>query len=81
MQNKYIPVSCVLYDELELLAMRNITVTIEFQSGESIATTSGIIRDLYTDEAHVEYLSLSNGLILRLDALVQVNGKPVPGYC
>lgn len=81
MQNKYIPVSCALYDQLELLAMRKIRVQLGYESEHILSFTEGIIQDIYTGENHVEFLKLNNGMVIRLDQLKTLNGEPVPNFC
>ncbi|MEZ4775044.1 MAG: hypothetical protein R3D00_17805 [Bacteroidia bacterium] len=81
MQNKYIPVSCALYDQLELLAMRKTRIQLGYESEHMLSFTEGVIQDLYTDEDHVEFLKFTDGQVIRLDKLKVLNGEPVPNYC
>ncbi|MDX2247623.1 MAG: hypothetical protein SF052_12640 [Bacteroidia bacterium] len=81
MQNKYIPVSCVLYDQLELFALRKTRIHLGFKQNDPMAFAEGIILDIYTDLDHVEYLRLSDGQTFRLDAIQTLNGEAVPNHC
>ena len=77
---KYIPINCDFYDELEALATIGKKVQMVFMDGASKVETQGTIRDLYTRES-VEYMKLDTGLVIRLDKLVEIDGKFPPGFC
>lgn len=76
----YKPIDCNFYDELEALATRRKPVKISYMNEEVVKTVYGIISNLYV-ENKVEYMSLSGGEIIRLDTLIEVDGKFVPGIC
>ncbi|MFN2458206.1 MAG: hypothetical protein ABR502_08405 [Chitinophagaceae bacterium] len=77
----YKPVNCDFYDELEALATMNKTCDIKFKGdNEAISSLRGRIADLYTEE-HVEYLKTDSGVEIRLDKLVEVDGKKSADYC
>ena len=76
----YTPVNCNFYDELEALATLGKRCEIIFLNEEGRVTLTGIIKDLYTRDG-VEYLRMDSGLVIRLDKLVQVDGKIPSNYC
>ena len=76
----YIPINCNFYDELEALATLGKKCDILFLREEARVTLTGVIKDLYTREG-VEYLKMDSGLEIRLDKLVQVDGKIPSNYC
>lgn len=78
----YVPINCSYYDELEALATLKQAVEIVFRGpdGNSTQTTHGVILTFYI-EAGVEYLRMKDGLAIRLDHLVQVDGKPARLVC
>lgn len=55
-------------------------VKIIYLSEDKTHTVYDIIQDLYTKE-HIEYMVLASGLTIRLDQLLEVDGKLVPGIC
>ncbi|RAJ06742.1 Rho-binding antiterminator [Chitinophaga skermanii] len=78
LKNTYIPIDCNYYDRLEAWATLqthcNILYTNEQGNPVEIA---GIIQDLFIVEK-VEYMQLTSGEKIRLDALVSVNNIPLP---
>ena len=81
MKEKYIPISCAFYDELELWALRKTNCKIVYLNDTNERQTiEGVIENLFTKEK-VEFLLLKNGFQLRLDQLVTVNDKPLPDVC
>lgn len=81
MEDKYLPVSCAFYDQLELLAMRRSKVSLIYELNEKPIRTEGIIEDVYSAEDRVEYLRLSSGEVIRLDHINQLNDTNIPDYC
>ena len=81
MQEKYQPINCHFYDELELLAMRKKNCLIVYldDAGTSLEKTTIILDFKIIDAA--EYMLLADGSKLRLDRLVSVDGKVLKGYC
>ncbi len=77
---KYTPIDCNYYDELEALCTLRKQVKIVYLKNEAPQVVFDVINDLYTKE-HVEYMVLAGGLTLRLDCLIEVDGKLVPGIC
>ncbi|MEM9835539.1 MAG: hypothetical protein AAF828_03500 [Bacteroidota bacterium] len=74
----YQPISCDFYDVLEANAVRRIKSVVVYQAEDEVQTVSDvIITDLQTRNKE-EFVYLSNGLELRLDQLISVNGL-VPG--
>ena len=81
MKMSYQPIDCHYYDRLEAWATRRtpcLLVFLDEEGGQQ--EVSGLIADLYTVNK-AEYLRMDNGLTLRLDRLLSVNGIPVPGQC
>ena len=75
----YIPIDCNFYDILEANATRRRFVRIQYFSEiQEFLTVDAIIKDLYVREK-VEFMLLSTGVEIRLDRLVSVDGKMVPG--
>ena len=81
MKEKYIPISCDFYDELELWAIRKTNCKFVYLNDTNERQTiEGVIENLFAKEK-IEYLLLENGFQLRLDRLVSVNDKPMPNVC
>lgn len=82
MQNTYQPIDCNFYDRLEAWATQKIIVKIQFkESGNNIIKEiDAQIKDLWV-ENKVEFALLSNGLKLRLDDLIAVNGILLGDAC
>ena len=79
--NNYTPISCSFYDELEALATLKEMVVIEYYNDANLATNAvGRIVNLYTKQKQ-EFVELSNGITIRLDKLIAVNGKVAKNYC
>ncbi len=78
---KYTPISCDLYDQLEIAAMRNSVCKLEIGSQAEVRKTiEARIEDLFVREK-VEYAKLSTGATIRLDELVRMNGIPFGASC
>ena len=81
MDNQYVPINCSYYDELEILAMHKQACTIEyFDDEQTTKSADGVIADVFSKEKQ-EFLKLDSGEVIRLDRLISVNGKPLPGQC
>lgn len=80
-KTKYQPINCSYYDELEAIATLRKKVEVEYYSKNKPVVINGVgIKDLYTREKE-EFVVLSSGLTIRLDHLIQVDGKPVVLDC
>lgn len=83
MKQKYQPINCNFYDELEILAMRGQSCSIlywkDLNLQEQLETTDTIITIKIIDKA--EFLILKEGTPIRLDQLISVDGKELKGYC
>jgi Rho-binding antiterminator len=78
---KYQPISCDFYDELELLAIRKTVAKIIIRNdANEIEEIQNSIKTLYTKNKE-EFLVLDNGKEIRLDKLVSVNGIELKNYC
>jgi Rho-binding antiterminator len=77
----YIPINCDFYDELEALATLKKPAEIVFitENGGKL-TVKAVITDLFIRDK-VEFMSLDNGLEIRLDKLLSVDGKEPNTYC
>ena len=79
--NKYTPINCSYYDELEAIATLRKSVEITYYENEAPSTLENVqIKNLYTKNKE-EFVVLSNGLTLRLDYLISVDGKAVIYGC
>lgn len=77
----YQPIDCDYYDRLEAWATMHTVCLLVFRDEQGVEqTVSGRIEDLYALNK-VEYLRMDNGLLIRLDQLLSVNGTPLPGAC
>ena len=76
----YKPVNCDFYDELEALATLKKESEIVFRAdNEAKSVIRGRILDLYTRD-RVEYMKLNNGLEIRLDRIIEIDGKKRKDY-
>ncbi|MGB0522713.1 MAG: hypothetical protein ACPGJS_07120 [Flammeovirgaceae bacterium] len=73
----YIPISCSIYDKLEHFATLGKTSEIVYVNAlNNTETVFDKISNLITKDK-VEYLITENGLTVRLDDLIRVNGEEV----
>jgi len=81
MKSKYQPINCHFYDELELLAMRRKACSILFldSNEQQQEINDTILTFKIVDKA--EYVILKNNDPIRLDRLVEVDGKVLKGFC
>ena len=78
---KYQPISCDFYDELELLAMRQQEADLLLHDGHgSEERIRSVIKNLYTRNKE-EFMLLRDGSEIRLDRIISVNGKAMKNYC
>jgi Rho-binding antiterminator len=76
---KYQPIDCNFYDILESLATRQRYARIQyFTELHEFQTKDAVIKDFFIKE-EFEFMSLADGSEIRLDRLVSVDGKFVPG--
>lgn len=78
--DKYVPIACHFYDELEALAVKKIACRIVYLEENEQKEIEGKIVDFITKNKE-EFLLLDNGFKLRLDYLVEINGKKPPKTC
>jgi len=78
----YTPINCSFYDELEALATKHQSCTLVYRIEPDTPpiTYQGTIKDLYIRDK-MEYLQLTDGFELRLDALLSVDNKEMRNYC
>lgn len=77
-QKKYTPVSCALYDELELYSSRQKSLHLVLFSGEELEV---LIHDVKTVNNLGEFLITADGREIRLDEISQCNGKSFNEIC
>jgi Rho-binding antiterminator len=74
----YKPIDCDYYDELALMATKRKKVEIKYKEDDGAdQRTEGVISTMETRD-HEEFLILENGSEIRLDRLIEVDGKPLP---
>ena len=78
MNTHYSPIDCDFYDVLEEAStLRQHCEIVYVASEQSEATVRGYITNLYAESGE-EFLVMNDFVHLRLDALVSLNGKPIP---
>jgi Rho-binding antiterminator len=77
---KYKNISCSYYDQLEAYATKQTQCLVIYYADDVEKTSDGIIVDLFAKEGS-EYLKLNNGVVIRLDQLISINGIPVSNVC
>ena len=78
-EQKYTPISCDYYDELELFALRQTPCELRIQVGEKEQILYGKIKNLYARKGE-EFLVLDDKTEIRLDQIISVNGKIRKAY-
>lgn len=77
-QTIYKPIDCSFYDELELIAMRGSETEIVYLDGEKPVRKRSSIKTLES-KGGAEYMVLTDKTEIRLDNLLQIDGKiPTP---
>lgn len=76
----YKPIDCSFYDELELIAMRGTETEIVFLEGENPVRKRSIIKTLES-KGGAEYIVLIDKTEIRLDNILQIDGKVPPQNC
>ena len=76
----YHPIDCGLHDELQLLVMRGRTVEVRVAGGPDgdDRTVTDTLADVYSKDG-AEWLRLGSGETVRLDRLVEVDGRAFLG--
>ncbi|MCC7437577.1 MAG: hypothetical protein IT211_03680 [Armatimonadetes bacterium] len=81
METHYSPISCSLHDELLALATLRRAVQIIWRDSDGTEhQATATITDVFSRKAQ-EFLQLSSGEEIRLDHLVNVDGKAFEGHC
>ncbi len=80
MDEKYKPISCYFYDELEALAVKKVKTKILYQNGHTQNELEDFIVDFRTLNKE-EFMILDNGIEIRLDKIIKVNGKKPQTSC
>lgn len=68
----YIPVSCDVIDQIEILATQKNRVLVQVKFSKSSFHFSGIIKTWFTKDK-VEYLQFRGGTYIRLDKVYQID--------
>lgn len=77
----YVPIDCSIHDRLEALATLRRRSVIAHRTREGgVTRVEARIVDVYTRDG-AEWISLDDGAVLRLDALVEVDGEAVRPAC
>lgn len=71
MENKYKPIACHFYDELESLAVKRTKLHIIYSEDNEQKEIEDLIVDFKTQNKE-EFMILSSGLQIRLDKIVSV---------
>jgi len=79
MENKYKPVACHFYDELEAAAVKRVLNKIVYFDENEEKTVEDYLIDLKTIEKQ-EFMILKSGLQIRLDKIVDFNGLNPKDY-
>ncbi|HLK27805.1 MAG TPA: hypothetical protein VKT28_04440 [Puia sp.] len=75
MNKEYKRVSCDFYDELEAMAIHHKDCDIVFwDENDAKSIIHDRIKNLYASDGN-EYLETGKGLIIRLDKIIEVDGK------
>jgi Rho-binding antiterminator len=75
----YLPIDCNYYDELEALAtLRKDAEILYLSEADEALFIISLIKDFFIQDK-VEFMVLANGLEIRLDRIVSVNGLERPG--
>ncbi len=78
----YKPTSRDFYEELELLSMQKKTCHISFKADNgAVSQVNAPIVKLFTKEDGAEYLVLGSNLEVRLDRIINIEGKNPQHYC
>ena len=75
----YKSIGCSYYDTLEAYATQRTVCDVVYVDGEE-QHTNGRIVDVFAKEG-AEYLRMENGIVIRLDHLVSINGEPIRYAC
>ncbi len=74
MNKEYNPIACGLHDELELRALRKSKVVLSYNDDKNaVKTVECTITNIYSKDK-VEYLNTDNGLLIRLDDIIELDG-------
>jgi len=78
MAEKYTPIDCNYYDLLLDVIKRKQETLLVYNNLENvpIAVTAKFF-DIYTKEGE-EFLQLTDGMVIKLDKIISLNGLPVP---
>jgi len=78
MAEKYTPIDCNYYDLLLDVIKRKQEILLVYNNLENvpIAVTAKFF-DIYTKEGE-EFLQLTDGMVIKLDKIISLNGLPVP---
>ena len=70
-KSSYIPVSCDLIDEIEVLSIKKALVRFKVRSESGqVAWVTGKVKDLFVKD-HADYMQLEDGSEIRLDHVLE----------
>ncbi|MCW5658781.1 MAG: hypothetical protein KIT60_13840 [Burkholderiaceae bacterium] len=76
----YVPISCSFHDVLEAVATTRKPVRIDFVDGDGQPQhRSAVIVDVFSKDG-AEYVAIGTGETLRLDRLVEVDGRKLADH-
>jgi len=81
LENEYRPISCDYVDHIEHLATIKKVVAISYRDGDVVATSEEDLLITWKTEAGKEFLYTRNGLKIRLDQIVSIDGKELTKSC
>ncbi|MEO0556591.1 MAG: hypothetical protein AAF170_00265 [Bacteroidota bacterium] len=76
----YTPIACGFHDRLEHWAVRRQLVEVIWADGDAERTETTVIADVFARDG-ADWVRLATGDVLRADALVSVDGLPLPTAC
>ena len=80
MPQRYNPIACHVYDELESLAVRGAFCRIQFVSAGEVESVESRIFDVFSRNKE-EFIKIEDGREIRLDRLRSIDGKLIDGTC
>lgn len=77
----YEPIACGLHDELQLLVLKGRPVAVVYrEAGGELREVTARLLDVSTRDG-AEWLALDTAAAVRLDHLVEVDGRPFGSVC
>ncbi|GAB5536046.1 MAG: hypothetical protein Rubg2KO_22950 [Rubricoccaceae bacterium] len=76
----YTPIACEYHDRLESWAVRRQPVEVVWAEGDTERRELAVIADVFARDG-ADWIRLATGDVVRADALVSVDGLPLPDAC